>query len=205
MIARYITVRACWIGASVVSICLSTAHRTSAAPFNLAPDGDPILGAGVDTAGSDDIPIVASGIVGVINDQDIPPPGPFNIRVGRSVDTFAGAITNAIDFVGILFDSPVSGVNQVRVQNFAANDGGWWGPDTTTQNGVPLAAADLTAPEVQVTNGRRQHVDYDRNNVDRLCRSVHGNGSRERRADTRAPHRWPRSILPRRTASTAFA
>ena len=151
MIARYITVRACWIGACVVSICLSTAHRTSAAPFNLAPDGDPILGAGVDTVGSDDIPIVASGIVGVINDQDIPPPGPFNIRVGRSVDTFAGAITNAIDFVGILFDLPVSGVNQVRVQNFAANDGGWWGPDTTTQNGVPLAASDLTAPEVQVT------------------------------------------------------
>jgi hypothetical protein len=122
-----------------------------AAAFNLAPDGDPILGAGIDTAGTDDISIVASGIVGVINDQDIPPPGPFNIRVGRSVDTFAGTIPNQIDYVGILFDSPVSGVNQVRVQNFAANDGGWWGPTTTTQNGVPLSAADLTAPEVQVT------------------------------------------------------
>jgi hypothetical protein len=151
MIARYITVRAISIRACVVSICLWTSNRAPAASFNLAPDGDPILGAGVDTAGSDDIPIVASGIVGVINDQDIPPPGPFNIRVGRSVDTFAGAISNEIDYVGILFDSPVSGVNQVRVQNFAANDGGWWGPTTTTQNGVPLSAADLTAPEVQVT------------------------------------------------------
>ena len=61
----------------------------------------------------------------MINDQDIAEPGPFNIRIGRSVDTFAGAITNELDFVGILFDGPVSGVNQVRVQNFAANDGGW--------------------------------------------------------------------------------
>ena len=151
MIARHISVRACWIGACVASICVSIAHRTSAAPFNLAPDGDPILGAGTDTAGTDDVPVVASGIVGVINDQDIPAPGPFSIRIGRSVDTFSGALANAFDFVGILFDSPVSGVNQVRVQNFAANDGGWWGPNTTTQNGVPLAAGDLTPPDVQVT------------------------------------------------------
>jgi hypothetical protein len=127
------------------------AQRASAAPFNLAPDGDPILGAGIDTAGGDDVPVVASGIVDVINDQHIPPPGPFNIRIGQSVDTFSGALAHAFDFVGILFDSPVSGVNQVRVQNFAANDGGWWGPNTTTQNGVPLAAGDLTAPDVQVT------------------------------------------------------
>ena len=151
MTARHITARACWIGACVVSICMSTVQRSSAAPFNLAPDGDPILGAGIDTAGTDDVPVVASGIVGVINDQDIPPPGPFNIRIGRSVDTYSGTLANAFDFVGILFDSPVSGVNQVRVQNFAANDGGWWGPNTTTQNGIPLAAGDLTAPDVQVT------------------------------------------------------
>jgi hypothetical protein len=153
MIARNVAVRAAWIETCVVLAWMATAPGTlSAAPFNLAPDGDPILGAGADTAGSADVPIVASGILGVINDEDIADPGPFNIRIGRSVDTFAGAsTTNELDFVGILFDAPVSGVNRVRVQNFAANDGGWWGPTTTTQNGVPLGAADLAAPEVQVT------------------------------------------------------
>jgi hypothetical protein len=49
------------------------------------------LGAGLDTAGSNDVTIVASGVLNVINDEDIADPGPFNIRVGRSVDTFAGA------------------------------------------------------------------------------------------------------------------
>jgi hypothetical protein len=134
-------------------VWLAIGPRGWPAPFNLAPDGDPFLGAGVDTSGSDDVPVVASGIVGVINDQDIAAPGPFNIRSARSVDTFAGgSTTNEFDFVGILFDAPVSGVNQIRVQNFAANDGGWWGPTTTTQNGVPLTADDLEAPEVQVTS-----------------------------------------------------
>jgi hypothetical protein len=153
MIARNVAVRAAWIEACFVFVGMAAAFSNlAAAPFNLAPDGDPILGAGTDTAGTNDVPIVASGIVGVINDQDIAEPGPFNIRIGRSVDTFAGAITNELDFVGILFDVPVNGVNQVRVQNFAANDGGWWGPTTTTQNGVPLSAADLAAPEIQVTN-----------------------------------------------------
>ncbi|HEX6963189.1 MAG TPA: PEP-CTERM sorting domain-containing protein [Lacipirellula sp.] len=150
-VARSIAYRAVWIGACVVLMGVAAADRVSAAPFNLAPEGDPILGAGVDFAGTDDVPIVASGIVGVVNDQDVAEPGPFDIRVGRSVDTFSGALSNAFDFVGVLFDAPVSGVNQVRVQNFAAKDGGWWGPTTTTQNGVPLGAGDLAAPNVQVT------------------------------------------------------
>jgi hypothetical protein len=151
-VARNIAFRAAWIGACGVWIGVAAAHRASAAPFNLAPDGNPILGAGLDFAGTDDVPIVASGIVGVINDQDVAEPGPFDMRVGRSVDTFAGGGTsNAFDFVGILFDAPVSGVNQVRVQNFAANDGGWWGPTTTAQNGTALGAGDLAAPNVQVT------------------------------------------------------
>jgi hypothetical protein len=91
MFAPKVFLRSGLIGAILSGLLLFVAARAGAAPLNLAPDGIPILGAGLDTAGSNDVTIVASGVLNVINDEDIADPGPFNIRVGRSVDTFAGA------------------------------------------------------------------------------------------------------------------
>lgn len=136
-------------------MALALSAGSQAAPFNLAPEGDAILGAGSDLAGSDDVAIYQAGIINVVNDQDVAAPGPFNIRVARSVDTFTGNPDDDFrlyDFVGVLFDSPQNNVSSLRVQNFIANDGGWWGPPATVaMNGVPLVAEDLTAPDVQVT------------------------------------------------------
>jgi hypothetical protein len=138
--------------AGLVILWLLTPSRVTAAPFNVAPDGDGILGAGIDTVGTNDVSIFQSGIIGVVNDQDIAVPGPFNIRINRSVDTYAAeTTTNEFDFAGILFETPQNGINSLRVQNFTANDGGWWGTTSAPQNGVPLTAADLAPPQVQVT------------------------------------------------------
>ena len=127
-----------------------------AAPLNIAPDGDAFLGVGASTTGNSDVLIASSGVVGVVNDQVIIPTGPFNIRAGKSVDTFTGDAANNTrfyDFVGILFDIPQNSVSSVSVQNFAASDGGWWGvADTMPHDGTPLTAAELLAPIVQVTN-----------------------------------------------------
>ena len=147
------------IGTIVGMLCiiawLAMADNSLAASFNLAPDGDAFLGAGSTTSGSSDVVIVSSGLLGSINDQFVAAPGPFNIRAGQSVDTFTGDAANnsrIFDFVGILFDTPQNGINSIRVQNFAAADGGWWGaPDTIPHDGIPLAAAELIAPTVQVT------------------------------------------------------
>jgi hypothetical protein len=126
--------------------------QLNAAPFNLAPDGNAILGAGADTLGTSDVEIPHAGIAGAVNDQDLANPGPFNITIGRSVDSYSGTEPSGeFDFVGVLFDAPQSGVNTLRVQNFAAVDGGWWGASGPPQGGVPLAPADLAAPDVQVT------------------------------------------------------
>jgi hypothetical protein len=130
----------------------SAAGQLKAAPFNVAPDGNSIVGAGADTLGTSDVDIVHSGIAGAVNDQDLANPGPFNITIGRSVDSYDGAaIAGEFDFVGVLFDAPQSGVNALRVQNFAAIDGGWWGASGPAQGGAPLAPSDLAAPDVQVT------------------------------------------------------
>jgi hypothetical protein len=148
--------RSHWLdGAAWAAIAWSHAAGSQAAPFNLAPDGDAILGAGSDAAGTDDVAIFQAGIINVVNDQDVAETGPFDIRVNRSVDTFTADPADeprVFDFVGVLFDGPQNGVNSVRVQNFIANDGGWWGPPAmVAQNGAPLIASDLVSPEVQVT------------------------------------------------------
>ena len=139
-----------------VVVSLAKGATSLAAPLNLAPDGDAFMGAGTNTTGSSDVFIVSSGLIGSINDQVLAQPGPFNIRSGLSVDTYTGDTANnsrLFDFVGILFDSPQNSVNSVRVQNFAAADGGWWGvADSSAHDGMPLAAGELLAPSVQVTS-----------------------------------------------------
>jgi hypothetical protein len=145
-----------FLGALGVVASLAMGLEALAAPLNLAPDGDAFLGAGANITGTSDVTIVSSGLIGSINDQVVAPTGPFNIRAGQSVDTFTGDTANnsrLFDFVGILFDSPQNSVTSVRVQNFAASDGGWWGvADTSPHDGVPLAAGELLAPDVQVTS-----------------------------------------------------
>lgn len=133
-----------------------------ATPTNLARWGTPLLGAGANLMGSDDVTIDHFGPLGEINDgianSNFAPDG-FTIDAngqqganGNGVDTFAGGVTtNPFDFVGVLFSEPQFGVASVRVQNFLANDGGWWGANGVVAGGVPLVAGDLTAPQVQVT------------------------------------------------------
>jgi hypothetical protein len=133
-----------------------------AAQENIAPLGSAIFGAGGGLSGASDVTVDHFGPIGEINDgvsnPNLAPQG-FTIDAdgqlganGNGVDTFAGGVTtNAFDFVGVLFAEPQYGVTSVRVQNFLANDGGWWGPTAAVAGGAPLSAADLAAPLVQVT------------------------------------------------------
>lgn len=139
-----------------IAVSLAVGVDSLAAPLNLAPDGDAFMGAGTNITGSSDVFIVSSGLIGSVNDQVVARPGPFNIRAGQSVDTYTSDTANnsrLFDFVGIFFDSPQNSVNSVRVQNFAAADGGWWGvADSSAHDGIPLAAGELLPPNVQVTS-----------------------------------------------------
>jgi hypothetical protein len=148
---------------TMVTSLLALACTSGAlAQENIAPLGTPIIGASsslttlgviVDHAG----PIEETND-GVFN-ANLAPNG-FLIDAdgqlgpnGNGVDTFAGGVTeNRFDFVGVLFDAAQYGVSSVRVQNFIANDGGWWGENGVVAGGVPLLAADLAAPNVQVTS-----------------------------------------------------
>lgn len=72
---------------------------------------------------------------------------------GNGADTYAGGMGDRqFDFAGVLFAAPQYGVTSIRVQNYLANDGGWWGSTSVINGGAPLAAADLTAPIGQVTS-----------------------------------------------------
>jgi hypothetical protein len=134
-----------------------------AAADNLAPRGTAIFGAASDLVGTNDIAIEHLGPLSEVNDGvsmsnlsvdafQIDADGQAGPN-GNGVDTFAGgATTNALDYVGVLFPEPQYGVASVRVQNFLANDGGWWGTTAVVAGGAPLTAADLTAPQVQVTS-----------------------------------------------------
>lgn len=131
--------------------------------MNLAPSGIPLLGVGVNFSGTDDRTIANQGPISEVNDGVINTnlmPNGYQINAngqsgmnGNGADTFAGGTTtNAFDFVGVLFSESQFGVSSIRVQNYFANDGGWWGPTNDTQGGAPLSASNLTAPQVQVTS-----------------------------------------------------
>ena len=161
-----------------------------AAQENIAPIGTPIIGAGSDSTGANDVTVDHFGPISEVND------GVFNSNLaadgfaidadgqlgsnGNGVDTFAGGVTeNRFDFVGVLFAEPQFGVASVRVQNFLANDGGWWGANGVVAGGVPLAAADLTAPQLQVTiNGGNTWTDVaaTSNYVSQYTGAVRGTG-----------------------------
>jgi hypothetical protein len=133
--------------------------------LNLAPLGEPIIGAGSDLAGTNDVPVVHFGPLSEVNDGVFNPnlaANGFTIDAdgqaganGNGVDTFAGGVTaNLFDYVGVLFAEPQFGVTNVRVQNFLANDGGWWGSSNVVAGGVPLAAQNVIPPTVQVSIDR---------------------------------------------------
>lgn len=147
---------------SLTAISTLAIGGSVAAQQNIARVGTPIIGAGVDLLGTNDVTVDHFGPISEVNDgvfNTNPGPNSFQIDAngqiaanGNGVDTFAGGITgNAFDFVGVLFDAPQFGVTSVRVQNFIANDGGWWGPTNVVAGGSPLTAGDLTPPEVQIT------------------------------------------------------
>ncbi|RIK82945.1 MAG: hypothetical protein DCC67_06455 [Planctomycetota bacterium] len=141
--------------------CCFARTATGGPAENLAPLGEPMLGV-ASSFSSSGVTVAHLGPVDEINDGvfslNLAPDG-FQINAdghsganGNGADTFAGGgASGAFDFVGVRFAEPQYGVTSVRVQNFLANDGGWWGPTTSVAGGSPLAASDLSPPQVQVT------------------------------------------------------
>jgi hypothetical protein len=138
--------------------CTSGVH----AQENIAPLGMPIIGAASNLTSGGGVIIDHLGPIDEVNDGVSNPnlaPNGYVIDAdgqlgpnGNGADTFAGGVTdNRFDFVGVLFNEPQYGVTSVRVQNFIANDGGWWGENGAVADGVPLSVADLAAPALQVT------------------------------------------------------
>ncbi|MFO0787889.1 MAG: hypothetical protein U0805_00425 [Pirellulales bacterium] len=145
---------------------LNAAAMPCVAAVNLASTGNAIFGASSAIDGGVDYPIVNQGSLSELNDGVVVTdaallglPGAFTINAngsagqnGNGADTYAGSSTpNQFDYVGILFLEPAYGVTSVRVQNYLANDGGWWGPYGGSPTNAPLGAGDLAAPQVQVT------------------------------------------------------
>ena len=119
---------------------------SGAAQQNIARFGAPTIGAAADLLGTEDVIVDHFGPISEVNDgvfnsnlapngYQIDADGQLGVN-GNGVDTFAGGITgNAFDFVGVLFEAPQFKVTSVSVQNFLANDGGWWGPTNVVAGG----------------------------------------------------------------------
>lgn len=134
-----------------------------AAVSDIASHATPIMGTAVDAVGTHDVLIANAGPINEIVDGVASANLTANAYVingngstganGNGADTYAGGWpTHQFDYIGALFAEPQYGVSSIRVQNYVANDGGWWGPTSTIAGGAPLTAADLTAPIVQVTS-----------------------------------------------------
>jgi hypothetical protein len=155
-----------WILAAISVFGLPATARLARAQENIAPTGTAIFGASSALIGGTDVSIVNQGSISELNDGVsvtdaalLEVQGAFAINAvgtsgqnGNGADTYAGGSTaNQFDFVGILFPEPAFGVTSVRVQHYLANDGGWWGPYSGPPTSSPLAASDLTSPQVQTT------------------------------------------------------
>lgn len=152
----------CALLAMIAASCLSDTRPALAAVENLASGGTPIMGVGANLVGSDDVAIANAGPIheivdGILNGNLNPNAYVIDGNgstgaAGNGADTFAGGLGSyQFDFVGVLFPTPQHGVTSIRVQNYLANDGGWWGSTNVVNAGAPLTIADLTAPIVQVT------------------------------------------------------
>lgn len=148
--------------AIMAACCSSDVRSAVAAVGNIASHGTPIMGVAVDGAGTHDVLVANAGPIGEIidgvsnanlaaNAYNIGGNGASGAN-GNGADTFAAAWPDyQFDYVGVLFAEPQFGVSSIRVQNYLANDGGWWGPTSVVSGGSPLAFSDLLAPQVQVT------------------------------------------------------
>jgi hypothetical protein len=152
----------CALMATIAMASWFALRPASAAVQNIAADGTPIMGVAVDRDGTDDAIVANAGPIGQIVDgvvNDNLAPNAYKINgngssgaAGNGADTYAGGLGDRqFDYVGVRFSAPQYGVASVRVQNFLANDGGWWGPTSGVDSGAPLSLADLAAPIVQVT------------------------------------------------------
>jgi hypothetical protein len=153
----------CALLAMIAASCCSNMRPTLAAVQNIAAGGTPIMGVGLNLTGFDDVTIANAGPIneiadGVLNGNLNPNAYVINGNgssgaAGNGADTYAGGLgVYPFDFAGTLFATPQYGVTSLRVQNYLANDGGWWGSTSAINGGAPLTAADLTAPIVQVTS-----------------------------------------------------
>ncbi len=162
---------------------------SSAMAANIAPSGTAIMGIADDIAGAGAIDHVNGVALTEVNDGISGTPAEAVVingtgesaAAGNGIDTWAGGIAEVakeFDWVGIEWASPVTGVDQVRVQHFLANDGGWWGPTTTVDAGQPLTAGDLLAPTLQVTVDGTAWTDVATTNdyVTSLTGNVRGTG-----------------------------
>jgi hypothetical protein len=143
--------------------CWCIARPVGAVVRNIASHATPIMGTAVDSAGTHDVLIANAGPLGEVVDGVANANLAANAYIingsgsaganGNGADTYAaGWPTYQFDYVGVTFAEPQFGVSSVRVQNYLANDGGWWGPTSIIAGGAPLTAADLLAPVVQVTS-----------------------------------------------------
>jgi hypothetical protein len=153
----------CALLAMMAATCWCGMRSASADVENIAAAGEPIMGIGLNVTGSNDLTIANAGPIdevadGVVNANLNPNAYVINGNgssgvAGNGADTYAGGMGDYLfDFAGVLFAAPQYGVTSIRVQNYLANDGGWWGATNIINGGAPLAVADLTAPIVQVTS-----------------------------------------------------
>jgi hypothetical protein len=153
----------CALLAMIAATCWSGMRSARAAVENIAAAGAPIMGVGLNVTGSNDLTIANAGPIneivdGVVNGNLNPNAYVINGNgssgaAGNGADTYAGGMGDYLfDFAGVLFAAPQYGVTSIRIQNYLANDGGWWGGTNVIDGGAPLSVADLTAPIVQVTS-----------------------------------------------------
>lgn len=153
----------CALLAMIAICCWSGAPSALAAVSNIVRHATPIMGTAVDVAGTHDVLVANAGPIGEIVDGVTNANDAADAYIisgngstganGNGADTYAAKwAAYQYDYVGALFAEPQFGVSSVRVQNYLANDGGWWGPTATIAGGAPLTAADLLAPVVQVTS-----------------------------------------------------
>lgn len=147
----------------MAAMCWGSMRSAIAAVENIAVAGLPTMGVGLNMTGLNDLTVANAGPIneivdGVVNGNLSPNAYIINGNgssgaAGNGADTYAGGMGGYLfDFAGVLFATPQYGVTSIRVQNYLANDGGWWGATNVINGGAPLSAADLTAPIVQVTS-----------------------------------------------------
>ncbi|RKY05753.1 MAG: hypothetical protein DRP56_08645, partial [Planctomycetota bacterium] len=116
----------------------------SAQATNIAPSGTGVLGYGWLDDGSRGTDKAHAGAASNVNDN--------NLTTRSDTHSEGSATDGGFDWVGVIFGSPQSHINQINVTLATFGDGGWWGPNNSGPGvGNNLTAIYLTAPKVQVT------------------------------------------------------